>query len=68
MTYTNSRMTYLIDEYIHNKIHREILKMCYIDGISQMEISKILDMSPKQIYNIISKNTLILSDLLKITE
>ena len=67
MTYTNSRMNFLIDEYIHNKKHRQILKLCYIDGVSQLEISDIMDMSPKQIYNIISKNTLILSDLLKTT-
>ena len=67
MTYTNSRMKFLIDEYIHNKKHREILKLCYLDGVSQMEIAAIMEMSPKQIYNIISKNTLILSDLLKTT-
>ena len=64
MEYTNSRMTFLIDEHIHNKKHREILKMCYIDGVPQMEIADIMKMSPKQIYNIISKNTLILSKLL----
>lgn len=60
-------MSFLIDEYIHNKTHREILKMCYIDGIPQLQIAEITQLSPKQIYNIISKNTLILSDLLKTT-
>ena len=64
MTYTNSRMNFLIDEYIHNKKHREILKLCYIDGIPQGQIAEIMDLSPKQVYNIISKNTLILSELL----
>lgn len=57
-------MNYLIDEHIHNKKHREILKMCYIDGVSQMDIAEIMKMSPKQIYNIISRNTLVLSKLL----
>ena len=61
-------MNFLIDEYIHNKVHREVLKLCYIDGVSQERISEIVKLSPKQVYNIISKNTLILSDLLKVTE
>ena len=64
MKYTNSRMEYIIDEYIHNKVHREILKMCYLDGVSQEKIAEKVDLSPKQIYNIISKDTLIISEKL----
>jgi DNA-directed RNA polymerase specialized sigma24 family protein len=57
-------MEYIIDEYIHNKVHREILKMCYLDGVSQEKIAEKVDLSPKQIYNIISKDTLIISEML----
>lgn len=60
-------MTYLIDEYIHDKRHREILKMCYIDNVPQEKIAEIVGLSPKQIYNIISKDTLTLAELLKTT-
>ena len=67
MEYTNSRISFLIDEYIHNKKHRQILKLCYVDGVPQLEIAAIMDLSPKQVYNIISKDTLILSELLKTT-
>lgn len=38
--YTNSRMEYLIDEYIHNKRNRKIMKMHFIDGDSVFVISK----------------------------
>ena len=62
--YTNSHMSYLIDEYIHNKVHREILKMCYIDDVTQEKISERVGLSPRQVANIISKNTLILTELL----
>ncbi len=57
-------MTYLINEYIHDKKHRQILKLCYIDNVPQEKIAEIVGLSPKQIYNIISKDTLILSKLL----
>lgn len=62
--YTNSHMNFLIDEYIHNKTHREILKMCYIDDITQERIAEHVKLSPRQVANIISKDTLILSELL----
>lgn len=58
-------MKYYIDEYIHNKKHREILKMCYIDDIPNEQIAEKVGLSTKQIYNIISKDTLIISELLK---
>lgn len=62
--YTNSHMNHLIDEYIHNKVHREVLKMCYLDDVPQEKIAERVGLSRKQIYNIISKNTLILDERL----
>jgi len=38
--YTNSRITYLIDEHIHNKRDREIMKLHYVDGISADALSR----------------------------
>ncbi|MBQ6676875.1 MAG: hypothetical protein IJM71_02400 [Clostridia bacterium] len=37
--YTNSMMEHAIDEYIHNKQYRLILKLHYIDGASSYEIA-----------------------------
>ncbi len=39
-SYTKSRITYLIDEHIHHKRDREIMKMHYVDGISAEIIAK----------------------------
>ena len=37
--YSNSAMAHAIDEYIHNKQYRLILKLHYIDGASTYEIA-----------------------------
>lgn len=37
--YSNSAMAHAIDEYIHNKQYRLILKLHYIDGASPREIA-----------------------------
>lgn len=39
--YTNSKITYLIDEYIHNARDRRIMKLHYVDGMSADAISRI---------------------------
>ena len=56
MEYTNSRMRALIGEHIHSKRDRDILEMAYIDGIKQEAIAEKLDMSVRQIQNIIYKH------------
>ena len=40
-SYTNSRITYLIDEHIHNARDRRIMKLHYVDGMSADAISRI---------------------------
>ena len=56
--YTNSEMEALISEHIHSQRDRDILRMCFVDGITHEKISEIIDLSPRQVSNIISKNSL----------
>lgn len=55
MEYTNSQIEHLIDEYIHNKRHREALKLHFIDGETIEAIAEKIDRSPRQVANIISR-------------
>ena len=52
--YTNSHITFLIDEHIHNKRDREIMKMHYVDGLSAEVIADSIDLSPRRISQILS--------------
>ena len=56
--YTNSRITHLIDEHIHSKRDREIMKMHYVDGISADEIAKKVDLTPRRVSQILSDRLL----------
>lgn len=51
--YTNSQMTAVIDEHIHNALHRDILKLRYIDGETYERIAEIVGKSTQQIKTII---------------
>ena len=53
--YTNSEVDYLISEYIHSKRNREILHLRFIDGLTYEQISEAVDMSVRQVKNIIYK-------------
>lgn len=55
--YTNSAMEHAIDEYIHSKRDRLILKAYYIDDITPEEMAKWDDVNiePRQIRNVIRK-------------
>jgi DNA-directed RNA polymerase specialized sigma24 family protein len=55
MEYTNSQIEYLISEYIHSKRNREILHLRLIDGLTYEQISESVDMSVRQVKNIIYK-------------
>ena len=55
MEYTNSQIEYLISEYIHSKRNREILHLRFIDGLTYEQISESVDMSVRQVKNIIYK-------------
>ena len=54
--YSNSQIAYVIDEYIHNSLHRDILKSRYIDGLTYEAIAELYDRSVRNIKNIIKKN------------
>ena len=53
MEYTNSRIRELIAEYIHSARDRIILEKRLIDGLTYERIAEDMDMSPRQIKNII---------------
>ena len=53
--YTNSQMTELISEHIHNEKHRAILKRRLIDGCCFEPLAEEFDMSVRQIKNIVYK-------------
>lgn len=54
--YTNSQMSALIDEYIHNERNRRILKRRLIDGICYEPLAEEFDLSVRRVKNIIYKN------------
>lgn len=54
--YSNSEMAKVIDEYIHNKRNRELLKRRYIDGICIEPLSEEFELSVCQVKNIIYKH------------
>lgn len=60
MEYTNSQIRGLIAEHIHSIRDRVILEKRLIDGLTYERISEDMDMSPRQIKNIIYKNEKIL--------
>ena len=53
--YTNSQISALIDELIHSKRDRAILKARFIDGTCYEDLSEMFDMSVRQIKNIVYK-------------
>lgn len=52
----NSTIEYVIDEYIHNKRYRQILKLRFIDGLTYEKIAEEVDMSVRQVKTIIYKH------------
>lgn len=53
--YSNSEISHLIDEYIHSERDRKILKRRFIDGICYEPLADEMDMSVRQIKNIVYK-------------
>ena len=62
--YSNSRIEYLIDEYIHKERDRKILKRRLIDGICYEPLAEEFDMSVSQIKRIVYKGENIVFKLL----
>lgn len=55
MTYTNSKMAFLIDEYIHSARDREILKDRLINGLTYSELEDKHHLSERQIKRIVKR-------------
>lgn len=64
--YTNSQIEKLIDEHIHNKRNRLILKLHFIDGESYDVIAshENIEITPRQIARVISKEAAVLAKYL----
>ena len=54
--YTNSRISTVIDEYIHDEKHRHILKRRFCDHITYEKLAEEVDMSDKQVQRIVRKH------------
>ena len=57
MDYDNSAMAEAISESIHNAMHREILRLRLIDGLTYEQIAERVDRTPRQIGRIMAKET-----------
>ena len=55
MEYTNGQIQEAIAEHIHSARDRQILSSRLIDGLTFEQLSKLYDMSPRQIKNIVYK-------------
>jgi DNA-directed RNA polymerase specialized sigma24 family protein len=60
--YSNSQISNIIDEYIHNALYRDILKSRYIDGLTYEAIAEKYDRTSRQVKNIIYKHENIIFD------
>ena len=60
MEYTNSQIRELIQEYIHSSRDRSVLLLRLVDGLTFERIAEEMDMSPRQIKNIVYRNEEIL--------
>ena len=60
MEYTNSQIRSLIAEHIHSERDRKILERRLIDGIAFERLAEEMEMSPRQIKNIVYRNEKIL--------
>lgn len=54
--YTNSGISSVIDDYIHSKRNRDLLKRRYIDGITFEKLSEEFDLSVRQTKAIVYKS------------
>ena len=69
-SYTNTEMETIIDEHIHSVRDRLVLKLCFIDGVTHEKIAEHedVDLTPRQVSNIISKGSLVIVKQLEIRD
>lgn len=65
ITYTNSQISHVIDEYVHNERDRKILKRRFVDGIVFDKLAEEFDLSVRQVKNIVYKSEKIFLKYLK---
>lgn len=53
---TNSQLSELIDEWVHNERNRSILKRRLIDGVCFEPLAEEFDLSVRQVKNIVYKS------------
>ena len=53
--YTNSEISAIIDEHIHNQKHRDLLKSRFIDGLTYEQLAEKYVLSVRQIKTLIYK-------------
>lgn len=51
----NSKIEYVINEYVHNKRDREILRLKWIDAETYHSIAETMDMSDRGVQYIVDK-------------
>ena len=56
MTYTNSRITAVIDEHVHSSWQREALKLRFCDGLTYEQIAERLGYSTQYIKEITKRH------------
>lgn len=54
--YTNSQISAVIDEYIHNERNRKLLKRRYIDGVTFERLAEEFDISVRHAKTIVYKS------------
>ena len=59
MEYRNSEISRVIDDYIHSARDRRVLKLRFIDGLTYERIAQEMDMSVRQIQNIIYRHEMV---------
>ena len=52
---TNTQILERINEYVHSKKYRELLRMRLVDGLTYEQIAEAAEMSTAQVYRIVKK-------------
>ena len=52
---TNTQIIERINEYVHSKRYRELLRMRLVDGLTYEQIAEAAEMSTAQVYRIVKK-------------
>lgn len=59
---TNTQIIERINEYVHSKRYRELLRMRLVDGLTYEQIAEAAEMSTAQVYRIVKKYTALIKN------